>query len=388
MIKKLSIIVLISSSLYSQSFSEFLNNALQNSPYLKSSNLSILQAKEEGSALMRYENPSLDLEYFKFNPDNEVSDNGYSISFTQPIRLWGVSSDKNNLASSLTKKALSNHSLTHAQFIHEISLAYTLYSEQKRLSKLRVLELEIAKHIYTISKERNKAGTISKGIMLQSEVEYEMIKINTQSLKLNSLDTYFELLKLAGIKDEIELDFKHNFNIETSLKQINPKIAYIKSLQEEAIASSKINSHKVESIDIVAGYEKEPEESIYKVGVSIPLVLFNKKSQEVRISELEADKAELLIKSENTKIKIQLSKLQKQREILLGLASQNKQLLKTQTKLFEMFKDAYKIANTNLLELQNMKNKLIKTKENLIKIKTALNQNAINTNYITGVYND
>ncbi len=70
------------------------------------------------------------------------------------------------------------------------------------------------------------------------------------------------------------------------------------------------------------------------------------------------------------------------------LKSKNKETLKTQIKLLEMFEDAYKIASINLLELQNVKNRVIKTKESLIKIHTALNQNAIFTNYIAGAYNE
>jgi cobalt-zinc-cadmium efflux system outer membrane protein len=53
-----------------------------------------------------------------------------------------------------------------------------------------------------------------------------------------------------------------------------------------------------------------------------------------------------------------------------------------------MFEDAYKIANVNLLELQNIKNRVIQTKEALIKIQTAIDQNTITTNYIAGAYNE
>ena len=53
-----------------------------------------------------------------------------------------------------------------------------------------------------------------------------------------------------------------------------------------------------------------------------------------------------------------------------------------------MYKDGYKIANINLLQLQDIKNKVIETKRVLIKIQTAFNQNAIYTNYSKGSYNE
>ena len=72
----------------------------------------------------------------------------------------------------------------------------------------------------------------------------------------------------------------------------------------------------------------------------------------------------------------------------MELMSKNTTTLKTQEKLLKMFEDSYKIANVNLLELQIIKNKTIKTEEFIIKIKSALNINTINTNYTTGTYND
>ena len=389
MIKKLSIIVLISVSLCAQSFNEFLNNAIKNSPYLKSSILSISQAHEEGLTLQRYENPSLEVEYSRFKQNNSNNDNGYRVNYTQPLRLWGISSDKEIFANAIEKSAISNYTLNKAQFIRDISLLYTKYAEQKKYLSLRSEELEIAKHIYNISKTRSQAGTISKGVMLQAKVDYEMIEIKKQSLSLDIQEAYFKLLKFAGIQKEIELDFRHVFklNLNSNLSK-NPNILYFQSIQDEAKASSRVNSNKIEWIDLNLEYENEPDQSIIRVGASIPLALFNTKSEEIRIAKLEADKANFLIKNEDAKVNIEKIRLQKQEDLLLVLKSQNEQTLKTQTTLLNMFEDSYKIANINLLELQNIKNGVIKTKESLIIIDTKLNQNAILTNYTTGAYNE
>jgi hypothetical protein len=55
--------------------------------------------------------------------------------------------------------------------------------------------------------------------------------------------------------------------------------------------------------------------------------------------------------------------------------------------VLEMFLEKYKVSQTTLMELLNIKNQVIQTKENLIKINIALNQNAININYIQGDIN-
>jgi cobalt-zinc-cadmium efflux system outer membrane protein len=389
MIKILSAVVLISASLFAQDFDAFLDNALKNSSYLKSSNLSLSQAREQGSVMTRYKNPSLDLEYSSFKPDNFSDDNGYRAAFTQPVRLWGVGSDTEAYADATLKKAASNYSLSYAEFTRDISLLYTEYANQRKKLELAGEELEIAKHIYDISKERSSAGTISRGEMLQAQVDYEMVEIKAQTLNLDIQDTYFKLLKFAGIRNEVELDFKYEFKLAADASSLkNPSINYLKSYKEEAKASSQINSNRVKWVDITAEFENEPDQNIMRVGASIPLAIFNTSSEEMQIAKLEADKTELLIENENAKISIENIKLKKQRELLLLLKSKNEETLKTQIKLLKMFEDGYKIASINLLELQNIKNRVIKTKESLIKIDTALNQNAITTNYIAGAYNE
>ena len=118
------------------------------------------------------------------------------------------------------------------------------------------------------------------------------------------------------------------------------------------------------------------------------MAIFNANAQEKQISRLEAKKTDLLIKNKDTQLSIERSRLKQQKEALFSLKNKNTKILKIELKLLEMFKEGYKIANINLLELQDVKNKVIQTKERLIEIKTALNQNAIYTNYIQGNYND
>ncbi|WP_373036209.1 TolC family protein [Sulfurimonas sp.] len=389
MIKILSAVVLISASLFAQDFDTFLDNALKNSPYLKSADLSISQAREEGSIITRYKNPTLELEYSEFRPDNSKDDNGYRAALTQPLRVWGMGKIAKAFADATLKKAASRYSLSYSEFIRDISLLYTEYANQKKQLELGSEELSIAKNIYEISNQRNIAGTISKGVMLQAQVDYEMAEIKTQTLNLNIQETYFNLLKFAGIANEIELDFRHEFKLASdALSYENPNINYLKSYKEEAKANTQVNSNSVKWIDITAEFENEPDQNIMRVGASIPLALFNTSHEEMQIAKLEADKTELLIENEKAKISIENIKLKKQRELLLLLKAKNEETLKTQTKLLKMFEDGYKIASINLLELQNIKNKVIKTKESLIKIETALNRSIITTNYEAGAYND
>lgn len=388
MIKILSAIILLSLSLLGQSFDEFLKEAIKNSAYLKSSDLSRLQAKQQGDTLTRYENPSIDVEYSKFSPKNGDDDNGYRVSYTQPLRLWGIGNDKAKLSDAMIQSADTKKALNHAEFTCNLSLLYNTYANKKKYLLLGDKELEIGKRIYTISKERHKAGTISKGELLQANISYEMTKTKIQTTKLESLENYFSLLDYAGSTKEVEIDFTYNFSKEQKANALNPDLLYYKQQQNESLALSQVNSNKLEFIDLVGEYENEPDQDIFRLGASIPLALFNTNSQEKRIAKLEADKFSLLVQSKNAKLKMQISKLEKTNAMLNSLRKQHQNTLELQLQVLKMFEQGYKIANVNLLELQYIQNKLIKTEESLIDVETSLNENAIWHNYITGAYNE
>ena len=116
--------------------------------------------------------------------------------------------------------------------------------------------------------------------------------------------------------------------------------------------------------------------------------MFNTKSEEKQISALEAKKSEFLIKNENKRLNIEKTRLQKERASLKKVESKYKKMLIGELELLNMFEDGYKIASINLLELQDVKNKVIESKKYLIDIKTSLDKNTILTNYIQGNYNE
>jgi len=389
MIKTTIVVVFLTSSLFGQNFDEFLDNAIKNSPYLKASNLGIEQAKESGDTLTRYANPTLVLEATNFRLNDGSNDMGYRANYSQPIRLWGIGDAKENLSIAMNNSAKSLYSLKKARFTRDISLLYTIYANQKRVLNLGYEELLIAKSIYNISKERNKAGTISQGETLQAQVDFEIVEVRINNLELTTQESYFNLLRGAGISQKIDLEYMHSFTLNQDFVNIsNPDIEYLKKSKQKSLAEAEVNSNAIEWISLSAGYQTKPGRDVFRIATSIPLAFFNTKSQEKQISQIKAKKAQLLNKNEDSKLKMEILRLTTQRDLLLKLKAQNQITLKTQTKLLKMFKEGYKIASVNLLQLQSIKNNLMKTKKNIININSALDKNAINSNYIAGAYND
>lgn len=389
MYKNIIISLLLCTYLSADSFDEFLQKAIKNSPYLKSSALAVKQTKEEGSIITRYENPTFELEYSSFEPNIGSSDDGYRINYSQPIRLWNVGDDKKALVNANIQSANASYSQKRAIFIRDMSLSYTMYSQANMLLTLGDEELQIAKKIYDISVARLEGGSISEGLKLQAQVDYEMIENLQDTLSLSTMNSYFKLLKFAGINEEIELEDKYDFSISSNLQNIqNPTIKVFQTQQDQALREAKLNSNSIEWINLFAELEKEPDQDVYRVGVEFPLALFNNKSQEKTIAMLQASSSELLIKNETNRLNMELSRLEKERESLFKVKRNSEKVLKTQLRLLKMYEDGYKIANINLLQLQDIKNKVIETKRVIIKIRTALNQNAIHTNYNQGNYNE
>ena len=389
MFKNILISGLLCTLLSAESFDTFLQRAIQSSPYLESSALSVDQAKEQGSAITRYQNPTLELEYSDFKPDAGSSDDGYRVNISQPIRLWGVGDNRDTLANNTIKNADASYARAKAIFVRDISIAYTNYINKKSLVKLGAQELSIAKTIYDISSSRYEVGTISRGLMLQAKIDYEMVQINNENLVLNATQSYYQLLNLSAVNEEIELDDEYSFSlhVEQDLSN-NPNLMVLKSQQDTALAQAMLDTNKIEWMNVFAEFESEPDQDITRFGINFPLAIFNTKSQEVQIAKFQSKKASLLIDNQKTKLNITMSRLQKERSSLEILQSKNQEILISEVELLKMFQDGYKIANINLLQLQDIKNKVISTKRSLIQIKTALDKNAITQNYNQGQYND
>ena len=367
-------------------FKTFLNQAIDSSPYLHSSALNIESAKQEGSILNRYENPSLALEVSQFSPDAGSSEAGFRAAYSQPVRLWGVADAKSALSTAMSQNAKSSYAQKKAFFVKSLSLLYVDYVQSKKSFILLAQTKAIAKTIYDISLARYESGTIAKGVMLQAKIDYQMVEAQEDSARLQTSNAYFQLLRYAGVTKELEIDANYQFSRRS--EGVNSEIQLLEAKSIQADAQAKVNANKFEWVNVYAELEKEPNQDIARLGVNIPLAIFNTKAQEKQLSILESKKAKLLIKNEQNRVKIELSRLTKERQALLNMELKYEKLLQSETELLLMFQEGYKIASINLLQLQDIKNRVIGSEQMLINITSALDKNAILTNYIQGNNNE
>ena len=378
--------------LNAEDFKYLLNKALESNSNLKSSEIEVELAKEKGSILTRFDNPTIDFNYSNYKlKEKRNKDNGQGISVTQKIVPWYVANDKERLSEATIKNEVNKYNLDKQEFIKELSIRYTIYAKSKSFLDVIRESHKIAIKVYEISNERYKVGAISKAELLQSEIELMEIKKKKDELNLDVMNNYYDLIQFAGIEENqhFDLDSTYKFKVtsNTTLEK-NPFINSEESKKDMLLAESKLNSNVIDSFDLTYSYNEEPDQVVNQVGISLPLPIFNSKSEESKIAKLTAMKMNLLVNKEKQQAINEYEKLIKERILLNDLKTANENILNLQVDSLSMLIEKLKISQISILDIQNSKAKLIQTMTDIVNIDTALNQNAISINYITGEYND
>jgi outer membrane protein TolC len=264
---------------------------------------------------------------------------------------------------------------------------YVDYAQNQKLLNLSEEELKIAQSINNVSKERYANGTLSKALMLQADVAYSDALSNRAESQKEAVKSYDALREYAGFSEEIAVDDDTNF-IRFGDEKLNPDLALLTSENDLKASQAKLETRVIESIGVFGEYEKEPDQNIYRAGVSIPLPIFNTKREEKSIQELQIRQNALFFKAQNDRLGLRKKSLIKEITSLEILLQQRQKNLKNAQELLGMYQDAYAIANVNLLELYEIKNRRIATQEEIISLQSQMNRSTIEYNYLQGAYNE
>jgi len=378
--------------LNAEDFRYLLNKAIESNSNLKSSEIEIDLVKEKGSILTRFNNPTIDLNYSNYKFKEQINkDNGYGVSLTQKIVPWNVANDKTRLSETTIKNEVDKYNLDKQEFIKELSIKYTIYAKNKKFFNVIKESEDIANKVYDISNQQYKVGAISKAELLQSEIELMDIKKKKDELNLEIMNTYYDLIRFSGIDQEIHFNLESDYKFKIT-KSINlekkPFINSEESKKDMLLAEAKLDSNIIDSFDLIYSYSEEPDQIVNQVGISLPLPIFNIKSEEGKIAKLEAMKMNLLVNKEKQQALMEYEKLVKERVLLEDLKKKNETVLKLQLDALEISMEKLKMFKISIFDIQNSKIKLIQTMTDIINIETALNQNAISINYIQGEHND
>ena len=386
LVKKFLLLSCVVTLTQAQEFESFVQERLESSVSLQKSILELQQSKLDAKIATRYKNPTLSLEVSDFN-SNVSNDIGFRGAFAQPLRLWGVGTAMKQLSSAKEQKAQIETQMSRADFLSGL---YKLYSDYKYASDAKVLveeELEIAQNISEISKERFESGTIAKVKYLQASLDVRRLKNALALAEAKKTTAYYALLSFSGSDDGVSIE--SDFEVQLLAKSAqNLQVALSQKSLQQAEAETSLNAHRVSWIEAYAEFEKEPEQSIARVGLDIPLALFNSKSEERQIAQLEAKKATLESEYIEKRVALRLKELEASIKTLRFVEQSSQELLLSQEELLTIYEESYKSASIDFVELQLIKNQLIQTKEKLLEIHLQKAYKIIEHNYLSGAYNE
>lgn len=378
-------------SAYAVSYKSFKNHTLKHAKTLQSQALTVQMTQLENNIALRTPNPTLGLEVGRYDAKGRDNDYGYSILASQKVRTSGYldALGSQSIAKSALSKAYAYDS--KSQYLKNMEETYTQYVYQSKLLGLLQEEYRLAKKMTHIAKERYINGSETKVAYLQAKTQAMTLKTKMSSTKQTKDTLYYKLLAIGGYSKKIKLSKTFIYGVKSRGKKYAKANSQQKILQaKERLLQTQlqIQQHTFSSYDISAGIEKEPDQSILRLGVSLPLPLRHNKEEEktlarLKLAQLKLDSGQLSLnlKSQKQSIKTSLSELHLQYQALRALK-------KEQQSLANLLREGYEIAQGSLFEMMLAKNKLIQTKKSLLQTQMQINLQHIALRLLQGAYHD
>ena len=387
----LLVLIVSALSLQAMSYKQFKQQTLKHSKILQSQSLSLQTTQQQNNILLRTPNPVLNLEASRFN--EKIGDNsfGYAVSATQSIRTGSYMNGitEKAQASALLSKAFVTQG--RAGYIKTLEALYTQYVYQSKMLSLLKQEYTLSNRVTQMVKERYQSGSENKVAYLQARTETLTLKTQMYTTKQQLATLYYQLLAIAGFSSKVSLEKKFIYSVSSSTKnssRLSPQQQVLKAKEKIYQSNYKMNQSSFRNYDLYAGMEKEPDQSILRFGLNIPLSIHNDRSEERMLAKLQMqqtqlDNAQLNLNTQSQKrmIKAGIRELSGQYYALKSLQTE-------QQELTTLLQEGYKIAKGSLFQLMTAKNKLIQTKKALLGTEKMINEQKIALRFLQGDYND
>lgn len=389
--KIITIFLSISIGLSAMSYQQFKKYTKKHAKTLRSQALSLRVTQEKNKILLRTQNPRLELEASRFNSNVIKTKFGYSAIVTQQVRTGNYYrglSDKAR-ASVLLQQAYIRDG--KAGFFREVENIYTEYVYQAKLLRLLKEEYHLSNKMTNMVYQRYKTGSENRVAYLQAKTDTMMLKTQMHTTKNGMNKLYYQLLAVAGLTKRVSLQKHFIYSVSSKTNFVhrrNAKKKIFEAKKRLLQSQIRINKSRINSYEVYGGVENEPEQSILRVGISLPLPVWNKKNEEkalakLQMGQLRLDKEQLNINlyTQKKMLKASIKELSKQYYSL-------KKLKKEQKILNAMLQEGYKIAQGSVFVMMNAKNKFIQTQKSLLQTQKNINNQKIELRYIQGQYND
>jgi len=367
MYRMLFVVLFVINISYSETFKQILDEALKNSPYIKS--FEYQKNAYDGQILKAKSlyNPQINLEFGRLASQTESGFALTSLSITQQLRLW----DEKDFAvqSAVLQKKAQEYFYSQQRNILAGQLYQIFYEilfiEEK--IKIKENELKNLKELYRFIKKKYEFGDALLIDVLRLEKDISILKIELGNLKADKISKKSYLFSLAGIKlTNIEGDFyKLNdlYNVNTNnlplLKYYDLMIKSYDSQidRQRALAKPQISLSIIAEEDPTANGKYE-----FGIGISSTLPIFYKNQGE--IIRLINKKKSLIEKSRQYKLQYisQINAIQNQYKILKSqIGKVDNFAIKSLKESLKIAELGYKEGSITFLELSNIRKQYYQT---------------------------
>jgi outer membrane protein TolC len=381
----------LSFSAFGMSYTQFKAHTLKHAKTLQSQVLEVAKTKAQNAINLRTPNPTLALEVGRYDPEFQSQSYGYSIEASQTIRTSGYLETLKKSADAQSTLSELRADKSRAQYIKTLEQYYTAYVYQSKLLNLLKEEIKLSKKMTHIAKERYTNGSESKVTYLQAKTQSLSLRTQLHSIKIQRDTLYATLLSMGGYTQKISLEKSFIYRMDSHFigrthTHIQKQILQATNKLYTSELAQK--SETFTSYNIIAGIEKEPEQSILRIGVSMALPLHHNKEEEktlarLKMQQLSLDEEQLLLNI-STKTQNLKSTIRERKEQYKAL----KVLKREQQSLSHLLTQGYEIAQGSLFELMQSKNRLIQTKKQLLQTQKESNMQTIELRYLQGGYHD
>ena len=391
MIKIIILFLTFSLTLFGMSYKQFKRHTLKNSKILKSQTLTLKSTTQENNILLRTANPVLNIEGSRF--DEKAGDNsfGYAVSASQTIRMPGYMDGLQSKAkaSSLLSQAFVTQG--RAGYLKTLEELYTQYVYQNKMLTLLQQEYTLSNKVTNMVKERYQSGSENKVAYLQARTETLTLKTQMYTTKQQQSTLYYQLLAIAGFNSNVSLEKRFIYSVSSKTKnasKLSPQQQVLKAKEKVFQSDYSMNQGALQNYNLYAGMEKEPDQSILRFGLNIPLAIHNDRSEERMLAKLKMQQTQL----DNEQLSIATYSQKKMIKAAIRELSNQYYALRTlqkeQQELTTLLQEGYKIAKGSLFQLMTAKNKLIQTRKALLQTQKMINDQKIALRFLQGDYND
>ncbi len=389
--KTLVLFTTLSLSLFGMSYEAFKAYTLKHSPVLRQQQLEISVAKTENAIALRTPNPTLSVTGAAFDPKEGTNDFGYAVALSQSVRTDSFYEGVRATADAYLSLAQAYATQGRAGFLRRLEKLYTDYIYQRKLLSLLQEEFTLSQKVAALVFKRYKNGSETKVAYLQAKTQTTMLKAELYGVRQARDTLYYRLLSAAGIEKKVTLAprFIYDVTFETQPSD--------KPSPAEKILLAKERRYRSEAMRAEGGFthyeistelEKEPDQSIFRVGVTLPLAINHNRSEERMLAKLKQNRVALerrrLVVTQKHRKRMLKSAL---KELTLQYrALQN--LEKEQKELAALLQESYTLSKNSLFELMTAKNRLIRTRKALLRTQKTINEKKIELRFLQGAYND